>query len=301
MGNFYVGAVYDSLGDYRRAVDCLGWNVVSLEGDRLRERFAMTGLPSVLSRVYLCWSLAELGAFAEAVARGEEGVRIAEAADHPFSRIWAHAGIGHLYLRKGDVHRGIPVLERGLELCQVWHISTLFPMVASRLGYAYALSGRVSEALPLLEQAVEQAASMGIMVNHSRMIGSLSEAYLLDGRVEDANAMARRALALSRDHQERGNEALALRLLGEIAAHRDPPEVEQAESYYHEARALADELGMRPLLAHCHLGLGVLYAQIGRQEPARVEPSAAIALYCAMEMTFWLPQAEAALVQVEGR
>ena len=64
---------------------CLGWNVASLQGDLIRERFGMTGLPSVLSRVYLSWSLAELGAFAEATARGEEGVRIAEAADHPFS------------------------------------------------------------------------------------------------------------------------------------------------------------------------------------------------------------------------
>jgi Flp pilus assembly protein TadD len=57
---------------------------------------------------------------------------------------------------------------------------------------------------------------------------------------------------------------------------------------------------MRPLVAHCHLGLGKLYARIGRRAEARTDLSAAIELYRAMEMTFWLPQAEAALAKVEG-
>jgi hypothetical protein len=64
---------------------------------------------------------------------------------------------------------------------------------------------------------------------------------------------------------------------------------------------LASELGMRPLAAHCHRGLGTLYATTGQREQARAELTAAIALYRAMDMTFWLPQAEAALVQVEAR
>jgi hypothetical protein len=64
--------------------------------------------------------------------------------------------------------------------------------------------------------------------------------------------------------------------------------------------ALAEALGIRPLQAHCHLGLGILYAKLCQQEPARTALSAAITLYCAMDMTFWLPQTEAALVQVDG-
>jgi hypothetical protein len=62
--------------------------------------------------------------------------------------------------------------------------------------------------------------------------------------------------------------------------------------------ALADALGMRPLLAHCHCGLGTLYAKSRQREQARAELSAAIELYRAMEMTFWLNQAEATLAQV---
>ena len=124
---------------------------------------------------------------------------------------------------------------------------------------------------------------------------------MLAGRLEEAQALAERALALTRAHQERGNEAYALRLLGEITARRGPPERALAEGHYHQALALASELGMRPLLAHCHLGLGTLYVKTGKREQARLELSTAIALYHAMDMTFWLPQAEAALAQVEAR
>jgi hypothetical protein len=92
-----------------------------------------------------------------------------------------------------------------------------------------------------------------------------------------------------------------LRLLGEIAAQHQPPDAESAAAAYQQALTLADELGMRPLAAHCHLGLGTLYARTECREPARVEISAAMALYRAMDMTFWLSRAEAALAQVQGQ
>jgi tetratricopeptide (TPR) repeat protein len=119
------------------------------------------------------------------------------------------------------------------------------------------------------------------------------------GRLEEAQALAERTLVLLRERQERGNEAYALCLLGEIAARREPPERERAEAHYRQALALANELGMRPLQAHCHRGLGTLYAMSGQREQACAELAAAMAMYRAMDMTFWLPQAEAALAQVE--
>jgi tetratricopeptide (TPR) repeat protein len=121
------------------------------------------------------------------------------------------------------------------------------------------------------------------------------------GRLEEAHVLAEGALALTCAHQERGHQAYALRLLGKIAARREPPERDQAGDYYRQALALAEELGMRPLVAHCHLSLGTLYARQGQQEQARAALSTAIALYRAMEMTFWLPEAEAVLAQVEAR
>jgi tetratricopeptide (TPR) repeat protein len=130
---------------------------------------------------------------------------------------------------------------------------------------------------------------------------SLGEAHLLAGDLEEAQSLAQRALVIARQHRERGNEAYALRLLGEITAHRVPLDVAPAEAHYQQALTLAEELGMRPLQAHCHRGLGTLYLQAGQSEQARTELSMAIEMYTSMDMTFWLPQTEATLAQVEGR
>jgi hypothetical protein len=83
--------------------------------------------------------------------------------------------------------------------------------------------------------------------------------------------------------------------------HRDPPERELAATHYQQALALAEEPGMRPLQAHCHRGLGLLYAATGQREPARTALATAVDLYRAMEMTCWLPETEAALAQVDAR
>jgi tetratricopeptide (TPR) repeat protein len=163
------------------------------------------------------------------------------------------------------------------------------------LGYTYALSGRPAGAVSLLEEALEQAATMRQLSHYALRIGYLGEAYLLAGRRDDAVQLAGRALDLCCERKERGHQAWALRLLGEIHAHQEPPEVERAEDIYQQAMTLAVELGMGPLQAHCHLGLGMLLARIGRREQARIELSAAIELYRAMDMTFWPDRAEAAL------
>jgi hypothetical protein len=134
----------------------------------------------------------------------------------------------------------------------------------------------------------------------SLILAELSEALLRVGRVEDASALADQLRDRSCTHPERAHQAQALRLLGDIALHRDPPEPELAAAHYQQTLVLAEEIGMRPLQAHCHRGLGMLYAMTGQREQARVELSTAVDLYQAMAMTFWLPETEAALAQVEG-
>jgi predicted ATPase len=297
----FLGVAYHTLGDHRRAMGLLRSNVESLEGGLLREFFGVAGLPAVLSRDWLARCLAELGAFPEGITHAEEALRVAEAVDHPNSLIHAYLGIGFLSLRQRNLSRAIPVLERCLELCRVFSFRLWFPETAAALGCAYACAGRVAEALPLLEQAEQRGAATGQMGGQSLRVGYVSEAYLLAGRMEEAVQLAERALDLARAHKERGYQAWALRLLGEIAAHQAPPEVEPAAHHYRQAMALAEELGMRPLVAHCHLGLGTLHSRLGRVDQARTDLAAAIALYRDMYMTFWLPQAEAALAQVEGR
>ena len=147
---------------------------------------------------------------------------------------------------------------------------------------------------------MEQTIATEMVGYQTRCRLSLGEAHLLAGHLEDAHTCAERVLALACAHQERGHQAYALRLLGDITAHRAPLDINQAAAHYRQALALAEALGMRPLQAHCHCGFGTLYAKTGQQEQARAELSTAIEMYRAMDMTFWLSQVEAALAQMEG-
>ena len=295
----HLGWAYLALGDYRQASTYVSKNVTALEGDLRYERFGRAGLPAVLSRSTLVQCLSELGAFDEGMAHGEEGMRIAEKVDQPYSLTYAYGCVGYLYLCKGDVDKALPVLERCLSLYQTANIQFSYPEAASVLGSAYALSGCIAKALPLLEQAVEQGSTMGYMHNHAHRVVRLSEAYLLDNRPEEAKIYAVRAVDLAGTHKERGAQAYALRLLGEIALHRHPLDINEVETYYQQALTLADELGMRPLEAHCHRGLGTLYHQTGQSVQARAALSTALEMYRDMEMTFWLPETAAALADVE--
>jgi tetratricopeptide (TPR) repeat protein len=282
LANQYLGHPYMAQGDYRRAIDCFGQAVASLEGARRHERFRLVFLPAVDSRAFLAACHAELGTFAEGRALGDEGLRIAEAVAHPASLMLASWGIGWLALRQGDLPTALPRLERAGALCQDADLPGLFRWMAEALGTAYTLGGRVADAVPLLTQAMEQSTATEMGGVQAFYGLSLGEALVLDGRLEEAHALAERTLALTREYQERGDQAYALRLLGEIAARREPPQVGLAA-------------------AHCHLGLGTLYVKIARRAEARVELSTAGELYRSMEMTLWLPQAEAALAEVEGQ
>ena len=167
-----------------------------------------------------------------------------------------------------------------------------------KLGAAYALAGRVADSLPLLDQADLHAQSRG--GGASRWLVDLSEANLRAGRPAAARDLAARALALARECGARGHQAWALRLVAEIAARHEPPDVDEVEeAHYREAQGLAEELGMRPLQAHCHLGLGKLCRRVGRLEEARAELSTALSMLREMGMTFWLPEAEAELKKAD--
>jgi tetratricopeptide (TPR) repeat protein len=271
-----LGLVYHAIGDFGRAAELLRRNVEA--ADRA------SGTPRtdvrILSQAWLAWILSDLGEFVEGRRHGEEALRLATLEGRGNTPIVAHARLGTLYLAKGDLEHAIRVLEQGLALCRASGNRTDLQVIAAGLGYAYALQGRLAEGRALLEEAISVAIRTGWLRGYA--YAWLSEVCRLAGRGDEAGQHARQAL-----HQ-----------LGVVHAHADPPDVAPAEAHYQQALALAEELGMRPLQAHCHHGLGRLYHQTGRAAQARVALTTAIDLYRAMDMTFWLPQAEAALAQV---
>ncbi len=160
------------------------------------------------------------------------------------------------------------------------------------MGYAYALSGRGAEALPLLEQGIEQAASKRQWRVYALQVAYLSEAYRLSNRMDDAIRLATQALDSARDYKARGQEAWALWNLGEFTSHHEPLEVEKAEEHYRQAMVLAEELGMRPLVAHCHLGLAALYRRIGTRQQGHEHLATASGMYREMDMHSWFEKAK---------
>jgi len=246
-----------------------------------------------MSRGFWAWALAERGEFQQGLIRAEQGVRVAEALDHPYSLTFACKTVGHLHGARGEVSRAIPFAERAQAVCHDWNLIQLLPEVTDVVAYLYVLSRRVSEALPLLQEALTAMESMGHFQWRSPLIVHLSEAYLLAGQPEEALTLATKGLALARERGHRGSEAWELRLLAEIASH--PNDVTTAQAHYGNAVALASELGMRPLV----LGLCKLYRQTGNREEARELLSAATTMYREMSMQSWLQKAEAEMHELE--
>ncbi|HET6369432.1 MAG TPA: AAA family ATPase [Pseudomonadales bacterium] len=296
VGNFSLAGATRSLGDYPRAAELLRRNVALLEGDLRYETFGLAGLASVMSRSHLAWSLAELGEFDEAIARAEEGIRLAEGAGHVYSLAYACLGLGGTLLRRGRLGAAQGVLERGLALCE--EVPGLFPPFAGDLALVRALGGRAAEAVELAAQGVARAERMGRLGRLSLIATHLGEVQLLAGRLDEAAEQGRRALSLARTQNERGNQVYALRLLGLVASETPPADRdavarhESAARYFDEALALAEGLGMRPLVARCRLGLGRLARRAGDTGTAARHLDAATALLHELGMTYWLERVD---------
>jgi predicted ATPase len=297
--NFILGRSAQTAGDYRKSAEILRRLAGTMRGVQRYDWLWLTGTgpESVNSRGWLAWCLAELGEFAEAMARGVEALRIAREVDHSTaasrrrstSLVYAYRILGFVSLRRGAIAQAIPPLERAVELCRAAEVRFLFDITAAHLGYAYALSGRFQEGVALMEAALADPEATGTTC-HPLLLAYLGEAHLLAGRRDEAVAVAQRALDLAHRQKERGNEAWVLRLLGDIAAHADPPDPESAEGRYNQALARANELGMRPLAAHCHLGLGKLHCRTSERARAAEHLTMAATMYRETDMC-WLEKA----------
>ena len=293
--NYYLGAAYNKTGQYALAVDALMRAIENIGAGHRHERFGTAAVLSVICRSHLVQCLGAMGRFAEGKVLGAEGIQIGAESEHATSMIHMTCSVGMLYLLKGDLEQAVAMLGPGLELCRSANIPVYVPFTASRLGCAYAYSGRLTEALPYLEQGVDDSLNSGRAAFLALSMASLAEGYLFAGRVDDAIATANRALALAQQHKERGHEAWATKLLGDTSMHEGRRVPDQAEAHYRRALGLCRELHMRPLAAHCRVGIGSVHAARGSIAEARTEIAAAIDEFRGMEMTLWQERAQAVL------
>ena len=300
VANHRVGEALVSLGNYRAAIASFERNLELRTRAPSPKRFGMAALQSVTSRSWMAWCLASVGEFGVANVVARESIRVAEAANHPYSLATTYSGAGQRHQMQGEFALAIPLLERALDLCRRGNFGPLYRYTAPNLGLAYVRSGRIEEGLELLERSSAQSTSMHIVPFDALEATSLSEARLAAGRRAAALECAERGLAVLRTHRQRFAEPEMLRVLGDIHASGDTPDFRAAEAAYLEAMSHAAGCGLRPVFARCRLNLGTMYAAAGRRELALEQLGKARELLDELEMRFWREKADAAIAGLRG-
>jgi DNA-binding SARP family transcriptional activator len=289
-----VGRAEWEAGAYAEAVARLRQNVgtLALELDRPHPGTLRPVRAAVISRYWLVLCLAELGEFDEGSALAEEALQFSERWDHPWSRALSYRIIAAVALRRGDLEGALPAAARSLELCTTNEVPYMFPALASLYGYVLALSGRIGDGVALMERAQAVARETAAESAEPMRRAQLGEGYLLAGRPEAARDLAVEAFELAEERGEQGYAAWARRLLAEIAGVAPSLTPETAEDHYRDALTRANALGMRPLAAHCHLGLGGVYSRAGKRSEATEHLAAAATTFRVLGMRRGLLQAK---------
>jgi class 3 adenylate cyclase/tetratricopeptide (TPR) repeat protein len=293
LATSYLALTHYYLGDYGKVVELATDNLALLPAEWIYEDFGAAQPVSVYDRLRLVVALAQLGRFTEAAPHADEAIRLAEPTRHANTVGYAYSGVVALHLLKGDWPAARSFIEHWVSGLRTGEVASLLPFAVSASSLVSAQLGDTTEALGRLREGdrlAESAASKGIGGHRSSMYHSLGHAALLLGRLDDAQRLGQRALESSTSHP--GFTAHALHLLGDIANHPERFDAASGEAHFRKALALAEPRGMRPLVGHCHLGLGKLYGRTGNRAQAQEHLTIATSLYRGMDMQYWLNEAE---------
>ena len=288
----YMGHAYHALGQGRQAVRALQDNAEALADEVERDPSAASVTAYVSTCAWLAFALADLGEFDTAETWADRARTEAEARRHPYSEAIALTLAGQVGVLRGQLERAVGPLARALAICRDSHLTVWQAIPATLLGQCMVTLDRKDEGLSLLEEGVRLSDEVGVKAYLARWTTLLAEGFLATGDSRRAAEIGERALELARTHGERGHEAAALRLLGDIAAGADPPLLAVATERYTTAIALAEELGLRPLLARAHRGLGQLHRRGGQAQAAEAHLATAVVLFSDLGMRSWLDHTE---------
>ena len=274
-------------GDYERVVEFATDNLAALPAEWVHEYFGMAVPASIFSRAWLTMSLAELGRFAEAAKYEAEAIRIAEPTQHAFTIAWAHFAASMLHLHKGDWARARAPIEYWITMLRTGNVAIHLPWAIASSAWVLAQAGEPSEALNRIregEQLLEHQAARGVVGHRGWAYGAV-ESRLSAAWFAGRGALHGRSSVESSQRQS-GFAAHALLLLGDVTSHPDRFDAASSAVHYQEALALAERHGMRPLVAHCHLGLSKLYRRTGKLERADEHLTTATTMYRVLDMGF---------------
>jgi tetratricopeptide (TPR) repeat protein len=283
----YLGLSCHAQGQYRRAELILRQNVDALALAR-GTAADQSAISYVTSSGWLAFTLAELGDFHAADACADQALRVADGAGHAYGQTIARTLAGLVWLRRGHLERAYGYLQPSLEACREKHLDVWRPIPASLLGLTQALSGKLEEALPLLRDGVHLSEVLGVNAYLPLWTLNLAEGLMTAGQTSEARETARHALDLAVSHKERGHQAWAWRLLGDLDARGDAGNLGEAEEHYRRALGIAEELRMQPVIAHAKMGLGRVMRLRGDRERAEEYLVAAFLLFRGMDVPFWV-------------
>jgi class 3 adenylate cyclase/DNA-binding SARP family transcriptional activator len=294
LATTYLVQAHYFRGEYERAVALATENLAALPIDRVYEYFGTGTLVSVFDRWHLVTCLSHLGRFAEATEVVAEAIRFAEPIKLPYTLGQAYFAAGTLCFLKGEWATAGSHVQHALQLVRSGNVVVLLPQMVACSAWIQAELGEASEALNQIsqgEQLAERLAASGFILHLGWTYHALARASFLLGRLEQARHLGERALKYSPSHP--GFAAYAQHLLGDLATHSDRVDAKSGEAHYQQALALAEPLGMRPLVAHCMLGLGKLYRRTSKPGKARENFATALSMYRQMDMQYWLRKAQA--------
>jgi tetratricopeptide (TPR) repeat protein len=220
-------------------------------------------------------------------------IRLVEPIQHAFTIGMAMFCASTLHLAKGDWAQARSRIERWVAVARAGNSHLHLPWAIASSAWPLAQLGEASDALTRIREGellLERHAANGLRASIASFYCLLGRASLRLGRCDEARRLGNRALEFCLSSP--GYAAHALHLLGDVATQSDPFDAERGEAHYRKALALAKRLGMRPLVAHCHLGLGKISLRTSQPDQARDHLAVAAATYRDTGMTYWLEQVE---------
>jgi DNA-binding SARP family transcriptional activator len=292
LATTYLGQAHYCRGEYARVIELATGNLDALPAEWVHEFFGSSQPASVNDRFRLLVSLAHLGRFAEAAEHEAAAIRLAESTHHPYTVGVAYYAAGTLHLIKGEWERARALIERQIAVLRAGNAIGELPtaLAYSARALAYLCDGdqaldRCREAERLLEGQPERGRAGTGWIYYS-----LGRAHLVLGRLDEARRLAACAVESASGRTDFLPDAL--QLVGDVATQPEEFETERSAASYAEALALAEERGMHPVVAHCHLGLARLHRATGDRARAREHLATATAMYREMDMEFWLEEAQ---------